>query len=149
MIGEPAEWYIAFYDTRAQEGRRWWHWFTRPGFGHCCAFGYVRATETWILIDWTAEGLSVQALRGETVDALIVESVSRGVVLAARPCPGGTRSGLRLPVLYCVPMVKHLLGLDSWAVTPWQLFCELKRRGCPVMFSRTKEALDDAKQAEA
>lgn len=149
----PAEWYVAFSDRGRGEARRWWHLFTRAGFGHCCAFGYVRATKVWVLVDWTAEGLAVLTLRDETADALIVESVNRGRVLAVRQGGDFPAHGLRLPVLYCVPMVKHLVGLRSRAVTPWQLFCELRRRGCPEMFASVRqarsEAAREAEKAEA
>lgn len=141
MIGrEPFFWIVAFYDPDPR--RHWWDLFTRPGFRHVTAFGWITGTETWLMLDWSRAGLAVLALTPAEVDRFVaMASVNRGRFLKVRP--GDRRIGRRRAVAlsYCVPVVKHLLGLRFFALTPWQLFCALRRRGCPEIFLSVKEAM--------
>jgi hypothetical protein len=134
LAHEPDEWYVGFIRT---ETRRWWNCFTWNNFNHCFAFGYVRAG--WIVVDWCSKGLRVKVMDGEDVDLLIAETCRRGKILAWVPQPF-MRPAPRLPIC-CVSAVKHQLGLRSWALTPHQLFCELRHLGAREMFRETQEAI--------
>jgi hypothetical protein len=132
MIG-PRDWYVAFYDTPGPRRRLWgvftWH---RPGFGHCSAFGYCPEADVWIFADWTAEGLAIFALDDERVDAMLLGLADIAVILETKTA-GERPFPLGWP-LFCVSMTKHLIGLKSWAWTPWQLYRALLRRGARRRF---------------
>lgn len=139
---EPDEWFFVFYDPPGP--RRWWDWFTRPGFRHVLAFGFVAQHRIWVFVDWTATGLSVFLARDGEVDALICYMRRSGRILRM-PAPARGKAplqGLRWPApFYCVTAVKHVAGIRSWAVTPWQLFGTLQRQGAVELFLQAKEEI--------
>jgi len=129
-IGTPASlggnaetWLVVFLDTLAP--RRWWHRRLRPGYGHCLAFGYDG--RCWLQVDCLFNLLDVRSFT----------SAEMPVVLENLALQGATCLGLEREIgkvrprvfFYCVSTVKHLLGLQSLAMTPWQLYCALERRG--------------------
>jgi hypothetical protein len=143
-MNEPDEWFFAFYDPPGP--RRWWDWFTRPGFRHVLAFGFVAKHRVWVFLDWTASGLTAYLARDAEVDALICYMIRHDgrVLRMAKPDRDRPRvAGPRWPApFYCVTAVKHVAGIRSWALTPWQLFGTLQRRGATELFLRVKEELD-------
>jgi hypothetical protein len=143
MIG-PKQWFVAFYDAPVTGPARWWQIFTRHhrGFGHCSAFGYDPATRIWLYVDWTASGLAVYSFDDQTVETLLCAFAARGVILESDV--GDARVNLPSLPLYCVSVVKHLIGYKGFAVTPWQLYRALKRRGAREMFTALRATIAEA-----
>ena len=78
----------------------------------------------WLLLDWNLYLFIPKILSDEEAD-MVFSMMYRGATFVrfkrTLPASGTTRS----PVLYCVSMVKHILGVKSWAITPFQLYCAL------------------------
>lgn len=139
------DWLIAFYDPPTD--RAWWHAIARrkPGFGHCMAIGYDTVRDTWIILDWTWERLSMAQFPDRDLSALIAAIThpdSGGRVLTLpldwEPEPGWP---VIFPGLaYCVTHIKHLIGLRNWALTPYQLFCALRAKGATEIFTTARQA---------
>jgi hypothetical protein len=136
-------WLVAFHHVDPAE-RHWWHVLTRKGFNHVFIMGFDTSSELWVLMDWHHRGLYVMGLDGERADQLIAHVLDRGgcwlncEVHDARPLvfPFG------FPIS-CVGLAKHILGLRSWAVTPRQLYCALRRAGHRPIFDRTQQQVGE------
>ena len=110
--------------------RRWWHFWCRDGFGHCFAVRHDREAGCWLLFDWSLWKLTVATLNDAQTEGLlkVIESCGHALMgqqeVRLRDWPR-----LRLPIHNCVTGLKHLLGIESTAITPWQLYCALEKRG--------------------
>lgn len=123
-------WHVAFGDFHKRD-RRWWHPFCEPGFSHVLAFGYVRGG--WVVIDPLVGHIDVRVAIGSETDLLIgALKVAGGRILR---CDRVIRHSWRPrgPV-YCVTVVKHLLGVRGFAVTPRQLHDALIAQGAVEVF---------------
>jgi len=128
------KWTIAFFGD--EDGvRRWWWRFTKPGFRHCFALRYMVDLNSWALVDWSNRGLNVEFLPKQYVDAIMLAvNDSGGAFLDVDTEEQPARLFPPL-TLYCVTAVKELVGLRDWRViTPWQLYCALRKRGAQRMF---------------
>ncbi len=131
-IFTPGQWVIAFFD----EGRGWW-WdiFTRKGFRHCMAFRYLSPLNAWVMVDWSSKRLSVEFLPPVAMDACIVGINDAGGLFLEFDSIDAPPKAIPSFPLYCVSVVKHLLGFRDWKVfTPYQLYCALKKRGAKRIF---------------
>lgn len=122
--GEVRTWLVVFLDT--DNPTRWWHRFMRPGYRHCLAFGFDG--RSWIQVDCLFNLLDIRSY-AEAEMSLVLEALAgyRARILVLERTVV-SRPLLGLPV-YCVSTVKHLLGLRCWALTPWQLYRALEKRG--------------------
>jgi hypothetical protein len=120
---EPDYWNVVFHPATT------WHARLFVGqFQHVSAFTYVPGFKAWIVYDvqWGgmriamfAQQFGVEAFVRSTRDCAIVKFTrSRGHM------PIASRLGF-----YCVPAIKHLLGLPCVAVTPDQLYRALINNG--------------------
>lgn len=135
----PLEWYIAFVCPTEDKPRRWWHAWMKGPYDHCFAFGYV-PHKAWVLVDWSSQGLMVRLLEPKEIGALVVEIYRANGLILGHAAVVDNIVMPRLPI-YCVSMVKQLLGLRSFAVTPTQLAGELQAMGCRRMFGATEAIL--------
>lgn len=122
-------WIVVFTDSLIK--RRWWDVFTKENYRHVLVMGYDVDHETWILLDWGADRFDAHLLKeGELVN-LIAFIQKHG--WEAYKVPQGTlgRNGPRFPFwpFWCTDAVKHIVGIRSWAVTPWQLRQHMRRKG--------------------
>ena len=121
------EWHVFFVSSGRQQG--WWRIFTRPGFEHCFAITYDPETARWFIVDWHICFLVAQPLQDEMVEMLILMAKLEDYkIVRFKPKHDG-RIRYRFGWNYCVSAMKHLLGLQSWAVTPYQLYCHLLKKG--------------------
>lgn len=129
--GPAEEWFVVF-----NGGPRhfWWDWLTRPGFRHVLAMRPVGA-DAWILVNPSADRLHVQVVRGPTVDALIAEAHQDGGGILKFQAIDADERTIRLG-WWCVPAIKHLLGLPGCALRPIGLWRDLLRRGAVPAFER-------------
>jgi hypothetical protein len=119
-------WLIGFINRQLP-----WRWriFTRAGFRHVFALRHDGANNAWVFTEWCTDRLYVQAVPPATALKLMAWARSDGALLAMEPRTAGPPAFPCLP-LFCVTWVKHLLGLRRClAVTPFQLFRALLRRG--------------------
>lgn len=125
------EWIVIFAD-RPPGNRRWWHWFTCKGFAHVCATTYDPLHGLWLFVDWNMYNLEPKVL-GEAEADILFSLMYEGATFLRYTSHRPKRATTRSVCLYCVSMIKHLLGVKSFAVTPYQLFCALKKNGGEVI----------------
>jgi hypothetical protein len=136
-------WIVAFH--QGDPTRRWWDAFTfhRPGFGHCFALGWCEGF--WLQYEWFDEGLHMELIPDDALEEHVANLVllqdARFLTLPPGFKPYGMGWGTLLTPRYCVAAVKHLIGLPSFAATPWQLFCALRRAGATEIFETVREAV--------
>lgn len=104
----------------------------RPGYHHVMAMFYDPDGDAWLVLDPIFGGLQCRALTDSP--SLTVQ------LLAAYPCTAWAMVRLdrhAYPVctrgpLTCVSVVKALLGLRGWSLTPYQLYRQIEALGWPV-----------------
>jgi hypothetical protein len=115
-------WYVAFSDARVQMR---FQRFLKPGFRHVRAFGFDAAAGVWLLFDPGWDGIIIRAFKNPT--HLITEAYAAGPVLY---CETKTEIVWKPRfIMACTSQVCHLLGVNLFVHTPWNLFCALKKRG--------------------
>lgn len=116
-LGEPVRWILAF------QRRSTIAWLNRLPltYKHVAAFGYVGGdVGCWIFFDWRRERGQVSVGIGEkSTKALMGEFAIDADLIGIEARQQG--SLFRLGA-YCVPAVKHLIGLRSNALTPDGLY---------------------------
>lgn len=127
---EEAVWLILF--TPAQNFE-WWRFLTwhRKNFDHVSAISYNAQIGSWFLVDWSAYGLWCQPVMSTEVDIVLATAMEQGwpvLKMKSRTCHA-------MPIFgtFCVNAVKHLLGVRSFAITPYQLYCALRKMGAEVI----------------
>jgi hypothetical protein len=124
---EAFEWYVFFLDTDRSQWK-WWHWFCREGFAHVSALRYDPKSKVWILLDWNSAHLESKVVNRDDVELFFGQLYHGASCVRMKPLwrpAGPPRSSL----MYCVTAIKHLMGIDCWAVTPYQLYSTLIRNG--------------------
>ena len=132
-IGRPLEWwYVVFVAA----DRTIVHRFLKPGFQHCYAVAWDEAADRWVIIEPGFDGVYVRAVRDDVMAALWAELHRRRAhVLLAR----AERHQMFRPrfMLTCVSAIAALLALRRCcAVSPWQLYRSLRKRGAVEVLAR-------------
>ena len=122
---EPSEWFVVFH---VKSMSRILSLLAFGRFKHVSALGYCPGFRAWLLYDAQWGGMRVRLYSHETMRAMFAE-YSRGcaVVKIARlnqPMRLSSRLGF-----YCVPAIKHLLGLRNGALRPDALLRHCLRNG--------------------
>jgi hypothetical protein len=122
----PKIWLIIFMPRDQSD---FWTLFTwhRKNFDHCLALHYDPVAGFWIKVEWSSHGLRCEPVLQSDVDLILAKCHSD-----KWPClKYCDRVYYHMPVFgyYCVTTIKHLLGFKSWAFTPYQLYCALKKAG--------------------
>lgn len=114
-----------------------WKLFTfwRKGYGHCFIVDYDPKTEVWMKAECASERMNFDVYAGDDVNVLVGHLVENATCLDAR----GQMTATYFPRwLYCVSFVKHFLGIKKWWIlTPYQLYCELRKQGHKIIFDET------------
>jgi hypothetical protein len=145
---EPTEWYVIFH--RKVAGR----WLARiPGeFKHVSAMAYCTGFKAWLVYDTQLSGtrifLVAHGTNGETIKPFFVERTRNcAVVKIAR---GNTSMGLSSRWgHYCVPAIKHLVGVRCRAWRPDGLYHALIRNGGILIDERGHASTADRSQPAA
>lgn len=135
-MGRPIRWIVGFFDI--DRPRMIFSPFLKPGFRHAIAFGYDVDKKLWVSLDWGKRGLGITLMNDDECDRLVA-FVERhnGCFLQY----DGTRAIYRMPLMpcWCVTAIRHLLGIRTPLLTPWQLYCALVKRGAQPIFERSRE----------
>lgn len=121
-------WLVSFHDAK---DRRPWTRLFKPGFGHCCALSYFADQERWVYFNPTRHGSTIALFRREEFGSRLDDLVGQS--------SGFLRFGQRYQrrdqpaVFYCVGAMKALLGIESRAWTPWQLYWDMVEMGAEVV----------------
>lgn len=127
---------ICFEDT---QNRGIWKLFTfwRKGFGHCFAVNYDAARKVWYTMECASEKMNFSIYTEERESDLLIYHLSENCICLEVDT---SKNPIYFPRwLYCVSYVKHIVGLRKfWVVTPYQLYCELRKLGAERIFDDVK-----------
>jgi hypothetical protein len=115
--------YVIFKDTK-----KWWGFFLKKGFGHC--FLVLQSENKHLLqLDPLNHRLDIQMFHNFTK----VKDITRlfkhchVVELETDHITTPNRLFWRCGAFNCVNLVKHMLGVKCFAMTPYQLYKRLKK----------------------
>ena len=120
-----------------------WKLFTkyRYGFSHVYAVNYDTELDIWKKLELTTNGFQFHTLKGEKATELVLNMHLGGECLEIdiKDKP------IYMPRLfYCVSFIKHLCNIRKfWILTPYQLYCELRRLKGKVIFD-AKDLLEQS-----
>lgn len=116
-----------------------WRLFTfwRKKFGHCFIVDYDPDVDCWMKAECASQRMSFTMYKDKDADLLIGGLTRDAICLNAT----GEKRAVYFPRwLYCVSFVKHFLGMRKWWIlTPYQLYCELRKEGCDFIFTESEE----------
>lgn len=123
---EPAEWFVVF---QPEANSRLFSALACGRFKHVSAFAYIPGFKVWLFYDVAWSGTRLVLSAKGPASAMIERYVAAGcsIVRAART---GKPMGLSSRIgFFCVPAVKHLLGLRTSALRPDALYRHLLANG--------------------
>jgi hypothetical protein len=132
--GQPSRWVICFRKTTDS---RWISWLACGRYKHVSAFGYIAEVDHWVFLDWRITTLDVIVARGTGADQLMAYYTRDADLLGMAPRKRGR--GLRLG-LWCVPAVKHLVGIRGSALRPTALWKDCIRQGAEILHECARPA---------
>lgn len=137
----PLVWQVCFMGI---EKRFPWDWFLPAGFRHVFLLGYLPGHDLWLCYDVLFFKTEITVLSGQRAGFLLTLAKEQGAVLNW-PAPVAPRRGW-FPNFgfWCVPAVKHVLGLGCVAATPRGLHDYLVRRGATPLVEETREPFQRA-----
>lgn len=127
-IWAPERWLLIF-ETKC--GWRW-RWIIPGRFKHVFAVGYVADIDTWMVYSVEREGTKIAAFRpGKDFEHWLAGVIPRAGVLKVTACS----TPVRMPwfTFWCVPAVRHLLGLRCGALWPDQLWRYCLANGAEIV----------------
>lgn len=117
-FGEPVRWILAF----SRETSIPWLRRLPLTYRHVSAFGYVGAgVDTWLFYSWRTDRVQISAARGDEAVRTLMHAFTQDADMLGIDARPGVALGFRLGS-WCVPAVKHLIGLRSRAITPAGLY---------------------------
>lgn len=123
---EPDEWFVVFH-TKATT--RLLSWLALGRFKHVSAFAYYPGFKAWLLYDVQLTGTRLILLaHGDEAKATIAAITAGCTIVKVRRQLTSYRWHSRLG-FYCVPAVKHLLGVRCATMRPDGLYRHLLRDG--------------------
>lgn len=116
-----------------------WRVFTkhRPDFGHVFAVCYDAELNTWYKFEYATQRFTFEWLREVEADYLVADMMFNCTCLEI----DSKKNPIYLPRwLYCVSFIKHIAGINKpWILTPYQLYCELRKSGGKDIFLKPVE----------
>ncbi|MBK8009592.1 MAG: hypothetical protein IPK23_15075 [Rhizobiales bacterium] len=136
-IWAPERWLLIF-ETKCH----WRFGWLIPGrFKHVFAVGYVVAIDTWMVYSVERDNTKIGAWRpGPDFERWLSGVIPRAGVLKIAAC----RAPMPMPwfSFWCVPAVRHLLGLRSGALWPDQLWRYCLANGAEIVVDADAAASD-------
>lgn len=123
-------WLIYFGDTAR---RAWWANFLRPGFRHVWAASWYADQERWVLFEPAINRTVISLYTAEQWPARLAVLLAHSSAVLRVASRAGRGRQPTFP--WCVGAIKSLLGVRSWALTPWQLYRSLRGLGADVVES--------------
>lgn len=133
--GTPSRWIVAFARRSASP------WVNRlvPGrYKHVMAMGYVAEMDAWLFFDWRLGHADIYTARGDGARQLMAH-FSEGADLLGMPARRGRAVAFHTG-LWCVPAVKHLVGIRGGALRPTTLFRDCLRQGAEIISDEVQRA---------
>lgn len=130
MVSEPPArlWLVFFADPR---GVAWWCRCLRPGYRHCYAASWYHDADRWIVFHPTRRGHVIECFTAEAFPARLTQFLAESSTVLR---VASRHSRWTAPAMaWCVAEIKALLGVRSWAMTPWRLSRDLLARGAEIV----------------
>ncbi len=113
-----------------------WRLFTahRPQFGHVFIIYYDVDNNIWIKFECASQRFVIDTYKGEDADWLVGYLIENCICLDCET----EHTVIYAPrFTYCVSIAKHFVGIRSpWILTPYQLYCELIKKGAKRIFEQ-------------
>lgn len=123
---EPSCWYVAFHEKG--HGR----FVSALAFGrfkHVSAFGYYPGFKGWLYVDPQFGRLRLLMISHEQ-HKLVLNEIEGATLVRFEVGERAFRASLPSRLfLYCVPVIKYLIGLSCVAITPCGLYRQLLKSG--------------------
>ena len=111
---EPGEWTVVFSPHAA-------NWFFRiialGRFKHVWAFAFLHELKTWLIYDVQYGGTRITAFPDSEHSQSVITAMIEGCDLVTVKRQEGNSVSMRFG-FFCVPAIKHLLGIKSHALRP-------------------------------
>jgi hypothetical protein len=125
------QWYVAFRTNNS--GFRWQR-FLKKGFGHVFAFTFDSGAKRWIMFDPGWDGITLRAYRSIDFRKKLAGWSNNHTVLL---CDLQKNKITKPLILTCSTEIAHLLGINKFFLTPWGLFCALRKCGGKYSFDNS------------
>lgn len=121
---DPINWIVVF---KPRTESRLIRWFVPGRFKHVSAIAYLDALKAWVTFDVGTRQAKIMVMpEGAQADNVIVPWIEGCTLVRMTKRPGGGH----LPFYgWCVPAVRHLLGMRSGALRPDTLYRHCLRDG--------------------
>lgn len=113
-----AEAYLVFTD----DNHHWLGKFLRRGYRHVLTISHEG--NGWVIYDWAGGAPQMNVIAGEDIRDWLESFPNEHIEIEAKQ----RRPVGPLMLNNCVGHAKLMLGIRCWAVTPWQLYKEMKKR---------------------
>lgn len=121
-------WIVIFAEPT---GPAWWARFLRPGFRHCYAVSWYADQERWVEFNPARPGTSIHLWKAEEFPARLTQMF--GEATAILRVASRAERGNAPALAFCTGELKALLGIRSFALTPYALYGDLIARGAEVV----------------
>lgn len=113
---------VVFLGRDLVDGARWWSRLLKPGFVHCF---FLLQERNWIKIEGRRGSVKLTQLGQEPIDVIASHYREQGATVIETAV---STEAVRLPFVArnCVGLVKAMLGVRSFSLTPWQLYKHLR-----------------------
>lgn len=125
--GQPSRWILAFHRTTDSRLVRL---LACGVYKHVTAIAYIREVDHWVFLDWRFATIDVIVARGSEADRLMAYYTANSDVLGIEPRE--VRCGFRVG-WWCVPVIKHLIGIRGGALRPDSLWRDCIRQGAEII----------------
>lgn len=126
-----------------------WKLFTlhRPDFQHVYAVRYDPDLKIWITFEFASQRFNFEWCSGEEAAYLVGDLFENHKCIEIEASEG--KPILTPRFMYCVSFVKHIVGINNpFILTPYQLYCELIKRGGKPIFESIEGDSDGIYEAK-
>lgn len=126
-----------------------WKLFTlhKPDFQHVYAVRYDPDLKIWITFEFASQRFNFEWCSGEEAAYLVGDLFENHKCVEIEASEG--KPILTPRFMYCVSFVKHIVGINNpFILTPYQLYCELIKRGGKPIFESIEGDSDGIYEAK-
>src|SRR5581483_5368299 len=126
-VGKPARWIVCF---RRKADHPLVAWLAFGTYKHVAAFGYVEDLDAWVFYERRLFHTDIWVGRGAGARHMMAQYIDGADMLGM---PVNPRGSLSLFGFWCVPAVKHLIGLRSGALRVDALYRDCLAAGAEII----------------
>lgn len=126
---EPLSWLLVFQEST---GRRWLDRIIPGRFKHVFAIAYLSEPDLWLFYSVSMRRTVVSAIPAPAGEQVADRHMAGATVLRMTVQPGSSNWGSRIG-FFCVPAMKHLVGLRSGALLASTFYRHCLRAGAEIL----------------